>query len=366
MAGGFVIGRWLKRGWDWVESIDRSDWPREQVAQFMMNLPFVPKTWEKIEIELSGQKSLYWSSVGVNPYEQDCDINLAAKYLIEHERPKTAVRCLVAKPDNQSEIDLGLAAQVLIEAANSDEPANSMDTYELVELIQFLQNQDGFDRSMMIRIEGIYLPILNQYNGASPIVLQSLLASDPDVFCEIIQSIYRSRSESEEKISPTHQEQNRAENAYLLLDEWSMPPGTNLDGTFSDEAFVTWLDRVVKITTDSGHLEVALQSAGRVLIYAPRADDGLVLRHAIAEAANKVEMDELRKGYCLALFNSRGVHWVDPTGKPEIELAEKFEGQADQLEKAGYFHLAASLRNLAGEYRHEAKRLQNRKPSDDM
>ena len=41
----------------------------------------------------------------------------------------------------------------------------------------------------------------------------------------------------------------------------------------------------------------------------------------------------------MELYNSRGVHWVDPTGKPESDLAEKYRLQAETLEIAGFHRL---------------------------
>ncbi len=58
-----------------------------------------------------------------------------------------------------------------------------------------------------------------------------------------------------------------------------------------------------------------------------------------------------------AIFNSRGVHTVDPSGKPELELSEKYRKQVDDVENAGYQRLASTLRDLANSYASEARRI---------
>ena len=58
------------------------------------------------------------------------------------------------------------------------------------------------------------------------------------------------------------------------------------------------------------------------------------------EIENDKDADKIRNGFATAIFNSRGVHWVDPSGKPEMELSAKYKKQADDAENAGYQRLA--------------------------
>ena len=65
----------------------------------------------------------------------------------------------------------------------------------------------------------------------------------------------------------------------------------------------------------------------------------------------------MRNGFDIGILNSRGAHFVDPTGKPEKELAAKYRQQAEDVENAGYFRFADTLRRLAVTYEDEAKRI---------
>ena len=65
----------------------------------------------------------------------------------------------------------------------------------------------------------------------------------------------------------------------------------------------------------------------------------------------------MRDGFRTRMFNSRGVHWVDPTGKPERELAEQFRQKAEDVENAGFQRFAVMLRELADRYDREAERI---------
>ena len=68
-----------------------------------------------------------------------------------------------------------------------------------------------------------------------------------------------------------------------------------------------------------------------------------------------LENEELRRGYYLGIINQRGVHWIDPEGKPELELAEDYENKANIAESRGYSRYAGILRGVADEFKREAK-----------
>ena len=361
-TAGYVIGRWLGNKWNWVDSLDRSKWTSEQAAYFLRLLPFVPETWERVDADLGEHDALYWANVGVMPYDRDCDTNLAANKLLKHGRPKAALRCLTARLEDSLAFDPDLAIDALLRALRSDEPAYSTDTYELVELIRSLQEREDVNHAEMLRVEWSYLPILDEFSAGSPVLLETQMASDPEAFCHVIKLVYRSTKDDESKKSNPQHVRAAAENAFRLLHNWRTPPGTNSEGIFSGTSFASWVDKVVELTSESGHLEVALQQVGQVLIYTPPSEDGLALRSEVAKTLNRADMEEMRTGYRLGIYNSRGTHYVDPSGGPELELAKKYEEQANDIENAGFARIATTLRTVADQYRHEAKMLQEREP----
>jgi hypothetical protein len=58
----------------------------------------------------------------------------------------------------------------------------------------------------------------------------------------------------------------------------------------------------------------------------------------------------MRRGFQTEVFNSRGAYWVDPTGKPERELATQWRKKADAIEDAGFTRFASVLREIAEFY----------------
>ena len=232
-----------------------------------------------------------------------------------------------------------------------------MNTYNIIELIEALQNDPETDPEDLFRIEWAYLSLLNRQPGVLPKTLENKLASDPGFFCEVIRLVYRSTKETKPGRKLSEQDDAIITNASELLDGWKTPPGTQSNGTFLPDDFQQWLAQVKKICDESGYLEVALNQIGKVIIHCPTDPGGLWIHHSIADVLNKKSAEIMRKGYNTGIYNSRGMHIVDPTGKPERKLAEEYRQKAEQIENAGYQRFAVTLRKISERYSHEAEQV---------
>ncbi len=360
-VGGYVWGRYQSNRWAWVDGIDIDGWSNSQRAQLLIYLPFTGETWKRAKQWLGEGEEIYWKRASVNPFQAESELNEAIYKLIEYGRPNAAISCLSRVIYEKQPLNKDQAVKALLAAVSSGEPSGTMDVYETVEIIKALQSDPDTNPDDLFRIEWLYLPVLDRYHKASPQLLEKRLASDPDFFCEVIRYIYRSKNETKSEKDPTEAEKAIASNAYRLLHEWRMPPGKQSDGVFSEEHFKQWLESVEKVCRESGHLDVAMTHVGSVLIYSPPDPDNLWIHRAVAEALNgrRDEAEKMRNGFRMAVFNSRGAHWVDPTGKPERELASKYRKEGEEVENVGYARLASTLKAIAEVYTNEAKRIAN-------
>ena len=354
---GFVCGRYYSQGWTWVDQVNMTSWSHSQIGQFLACLPFHEETWKRSKKLLDEFEEIYWSKAIVNPFEADTNIHLAVDKLIKYGRPNAAIDCLDKDLHEGQPLDQPRAIKALLLAASSKEPRSAMDIYHTIDIIKALQSDPNTNAGDLLKVEWTYLPLLDGYHGASPTLLENSLATNPDFFCEVIRLIYRSKKKPKAEKTPTEKEKDIATNAYQLLHEWRTPPGMQSDDTFSKEHLVQWLESVKTACTESGHIEVALSHVGNVLIHCPPDPDGLWIHRAAAEVLNAKNAEIMRRGFSLAVFNARGVHTVDPTGKPELELAEKYKKQAEEVENAGYQRFASTLRELAKSYTNEARRI---------
>lgn len=364
-AGGFLWGRYRSQGWEWVDRLISSKWTPSQIGRFFSFLPFTLDTWDRVKSLLGEDQSSYWTKTPANPYEANTSLEVAADQLIRYERPNSAIRCLHKILYDKKPIDNQLAVRALFAALKSSEVPNQMDVYEMVEIIKELQDDPETNPDDLFQVEWAYLPLLDGHRSATPKLLWRRLAEDPQFFCEVIRIVFRSKKEDRLTEEVTEERKNIANNAYRLLSEWRRPPGMREDGLYDGDSLKAWLEIVRKECSESGHLEIALTMVGHVLIYAPSDPDGLWIHHSVAEVLNSKDAPDMRDGFQTEIYNSRGVHSVDPTGKPERELAAKYRGQAEAVENVGYHRLASTLRNLANEYDRDAERISSRELFDN-
>lgn len=367
-SGGYVLGRHHTYGWEWVDNITISNWTPEQVGQFLAFLPFTMETWERVTHLLGNEQLAYWSKTSANPYETTAGLEFAVEKLVIYGRPNAAIGCLNKMIHDKQPIDSQLAIRALLDAIKSTESLHSMDGYEIVELIKILQKSPEINLNELSRIEWAYLPLLDRGHEARPKLLWKQLAEAPEFFCEVIRVVFRSKKEerySEEADEIPEERKRIATNAYRLLREWKFPPGLQDDGGFNPEGLTTWLDKVKNECKETGHLEVAMTMVGHVLVYTPPDPDGLWIHRSAALVLNAKDAHDLRSGFETELFNSRGVRWVDPTGKPERELAGGYRAKAEIIENAGYYRLANTLRELADTYNRLAENVLLRDPYED-
>lgn len=356
-AGGYVWGRYQNKGWQWVDKIDVSEWNSTQIAKYFSCLPFTSETWNRANSKLGTAESEYWKIVPVNPYQLvEKDINYAIDKLLEYGRSNEAISCLFAMLNQKMIIDRDRSTRTLLQLVSS-ETLSHMDVYEILDVIKALQENPEMNQDDLFRIEWAYLPILEEHNGASPKLLAQKLATDPNFFCEVIRLVYKSDKEGSTGGELGERQQAIALNAYNLLRKWRYPPGIQSDAGFSGDQFNLWLESVKKACSESGHLEVALIHVGSVLIHCPSDPNGLWIHNAAASALNARDAEQMRQGFETAIFNSRGVHWVNSTAQPERDLARKYRQQANDVENAGYQRLAASLRQVADTYERQAERI---------
>ncbi len=359
-TSNYVWNRHRILGWEWLDSLDFKDWTISQIARLFMNLPFTADTWDRVSRLLAKKESEYWKNVNINPWQSDADLDFAIDKLIEYGRPRVAIDCLYKILLDKKPLDKEKTIQVLLAAISSSEPLHTMDQYHVVELIKNLQEDEATDFNGLSQIEFAYIQLLDGHQGARPKLLEKRLSTDPGFFCEVIRLLYRSKNEPEKQQEPTEKTKTIASNVWNLLHEWRNPPGKQDDGSFDGEKFTSWLEETKKICTETGHLEVAFNTIGTVLFYSPSDPDGFWINKTVAEALNAKDAEEMRRGFYLEIFNSRGVHWVDPEGKPEKELAAKYRRYAEETENLGYQYFANILRTVADHYEKEAQEIIDR------
>jgi hypothetical protein len=354
---------WRRRymgDWQWFDNIYKSEWSPKQISNLLCALPFNRNAWERAAQLLGENEHEYWKNTGANTYQSEGDTEYALIKLLEHDRPSAVIDGLSKNIFDEQEINPELACKALLALVQSEEQAERIDSYHITQIIKSLQKNSDTDEDKLFQVEWAYVSLLDQHSEGSPVTLENRLASTPSFFCELIQVIYRAKGIESDAAEQTEQSRSIAINAYRLLSTWSSVPGTQPNGEFNPEAFSEWLTAMEDIVKKSGHYDVALIQLGNVLVHSPSGTDGLWIHPVIANAMNSRERSSLRDGYRTGVYNSRGIHTIDPEAKPERELADKYRRRANEVENAGYQRLALTLREVADNYDREAERIISR------
>jgi len=203
-------------------------------------------------------------------------------------------------------------------------------------------------------LEWKFLPAL-RYETRAP-SLQRLIARDPSTFVQLIELAFKPAS-SEARAEPRDVDQNLASNAYRLLREWRVVPGTREDGSVDAAALQRWLDEARALLTQSDRLRIGELHVGEVLAHAPTDPDGTFPTLAVREVLETAPNDQLERGFTIGLRNKRGVtsRGMTEGGKQEYDLAKRYEDWAEAVQ-ATYPRTAGALRSVAESYREEGRR----------
>lgn len=363
LSGGFVRGRFHAKGWQWVDTLNTKTWPRDQTVRLLTHLPFVHEAWTRASAWLGDADFEYWQLARANAYEGDRDLAFAVGRLIDVGRAQAALLCLAVMLQRDMDVTWEQCARALraFPQGKIEAPRECADA--IVELFAWLQaDRSGISDEELQTLEWMYLPLLDRHRGAQPRALERRLENDPAFFCYVITLLYK--PEHTEHRDYSEAERAKALHAYRLLSEWRTAPGRRPDGTVDEQALVRWVAEVKKLATEAGRTKIALQHVGKLLAHLPPEPGGFWIATAAAQVLNERDATEMRRGFTLELFNSRGVHaWT--AGEEELSIARHYRDKADVAELRGYPRLADAMRQLADSYERDTERQAARDTDDD-
>jgi hypothetical protein len=364
LSSAYIKARYFRNKWNWITTLDSSSWTSQQKSTMYSYLPFEKETWDRATEALGESANMYWEKANVTPYFSLEGMEEAIGNLIKHGRAREAVSCYERLVETGGEPNPDIGIQLLKECLNSKDFPKGVDTHELIAIIKWLQNNPNADEKEMFNLEWAYLSLLDRMDGVGPKILESRLAKDPILYCELIKAVFKSDDPKKNKKKSSKKDEQIVSQGYRLLRGWRVFPGLLPDKTVDGAALTNWLKKVMELSAKSGHLESAMSYLGRALSHSPEDQSGLWISHPVAKVLNAADAEEIRNGFISESFNSRGVFsWT--SGREEKEIAANFSKKAEKLEEAGYQRFAKSVRKLASAYEKDAEREAKRDPFEE-
>ena len=372
---GYVTGRFKGNSWKWVDSLGFAQWNPDATATLLVMLPFRKDVWMRLDAMLGKDKSLYWSKI-IHPYvATEADVHDAVEGLL-------SVGCGYKALDivahyvilNRGEV-LDEARQIMkafVEGRVKDAP-KSITYHNIGEVITLIQASEAVPDEEKAQIEWMFIDLVDWQggHGFKASALCAKLARDADFFCEAVRTVYlpekqaKKIKEERENNPLPDKEQHRIENVWKLLEYGLIPPGFNKEGAFNPDEFIRWTRRVLSVGRKEDRLSSTKGVLGRMFFAAVGKGGDFWLPHEMAALMEKKGNDRMLRSFGVAMFNSRGVHDFDKTGKEDSELAAKYETMAEEAEGFGYNGLAREVRRVAKFIKQDWERTHNEDKSLD-
>jgi hypothetical protein len=353
-AAGFLKQRVESAGFPWIDAMlpRLSDRPLAQ-ARVLRATYELKDAWQRAEKLGRQVQSAYWKEfVAIGLGAEFALVNETARHLLEHERPAGAADLLALYADNVAHpVDADLVAdalEALIQAPTEDQ--SRISPYELQRLLEVLR-KSTLDQDRIAILEWRLLPGLG-YGVPAP-NLERRLARAPSFFVELLSMCFKRADGVREHEVTTEV----AQNAFRLLQEWEIVPGsTERNGEVDGAKLNSWVDEARRLLAKADRGEIGDLHIGQVFAHAREDPDGtwptLPVRNSIETLANRT----VERGFRTETYNKRGPTWrgLADGGGQEYELADKFDHWA-ALVANEWPRSAAVLRSIAEDYRAQAR-----------
>jgi len=324
---GFLNGLAAEIRWPIIAQIV-ADAPADQRLRVLLRSPFTRETWNLLDGE--DEKAAYWSKVAIRNWSvADADLNEALDRLLESGRPRMAFN--LAQMDFEK-VEASRLHQILLDVAAGgvEQPGTDLlNRHEIGEAIKSLAGRPGVSSLDVARLEFLYIEALDYGAGGIP-HLEEHLARTPNVFVEAAQLAFKRSDGLVDEDADKPLNPNAAMAAYRLLDKARFTPGLDpTSGGISIDALLAWIEEARRGCSAIGRLRTADQMIGGLLARSPRVDDDGGPAREICESLERVESEDIEKGFYIGLRNARGTFWRAEGGDQERELARRFKSWAE-------------------------------------
>jgi excisionase family DNA binding protein len=264
----------------------------------------------------------------------------------------------VAKDSKHRESD-GLTTACVVDLLDatlnqrpSDGELGQLTSHYLGVLLDFLEAADVND-SIVARYEFNFFRLIEHSRG--PVTLTRVMASDPQLFVDLVKLAFRAKNEPRRDRSTAQSE--LAVHAYAVLNGWKGYPGRTADGQINPDLLEDWVVRARLLLSESGRADVGDEVIGESFAYCPVGADGVWPAEPVRDMIERIGSQELENGFLIGRLNSRGVtsRGVYDGGQQERSLAAKYRDWSS-ITSSTWPRTARILRSIADDYERDGRR----------
>lgn len=316
---------------------------------FLLMMPYNLVTFKNVEQLLASDYKKYWKKVDIRFINDEEVLKYSISKLMEVQRYERVLWMYRLSAHNNKAIKYD--SNIILTCL--ERIHNNFNQFDIREAIKDLQKEKNVDINRLFYIEWKFLPLLN-HGDYRPITMERVISSDANRYSEILQLAFKEHSKNK---NTSNIDSNIATNAYRLLHQWKLVPGTNDDGYVDSNKLKIWYENMKEVCKEKDRLEVGLSYFGKVLFYSPKDKSGFWIDKTVADIINNNEI--IRNGYKTEAFNYVGVVNWDENGTEYCEKRDEYKERAKTTELAGYYNFATSLREISSNFEFHAERMKD-------
>lgn len=372
---GFIREKFEANGFEWIKSLfqdlQETGMDSRALSNILIPLNQNRDVWSFVSSQDEEVQKEYWENICPIFYagrHTSDEKEYGVKMLLKYKRFFSALKCVWLCVDV---IPSDLAMEVLrrVQMENASETPFRHGCEEK-RIFEELDKRTDVERSALLELERLYLPILSRDERRGAKVLEEELANNPNFFIEVLRCLYKSTDESllkkEQENLSEEEIRNRATRAFKLLNSWKKVPGTREDNSIDESELRDWVYKARALARTMGRLEIADEEIGKVLARYPE-DSPFWPEEKIFRIIEEINSEELKEGYRLGLLNERSfsVRGVFDGGSIERANAAYFEKLENDF-RGKYPNVSKVFRRLKKYYLWDGKRMDENAEIDKL
>jgi hypothetical protein len=343
---------------DLSRAIERGNIGSQAIRRFVLNVPTASRFWEILR-DFPDADELFWSQAHFEVVPDE-DLTGAIELLLQRARAWSAIAIAsngIFNPTAAQKEHLPSATLVLsvLRAAMTQDPSRErvtqMTGHEVGALLDYLAAAE-VSVPDLVSLEFGYFRLLE--HDREPRALNRALASDPDLFVDLVQRSFRGSNE------PRRQSKRAdplSEHAWWVLRGWHGFPGQQEDGTLDEAAMQDWIRQARLQLSDLDRADIGDELIGQTFAYAPVDADGIWPPVPVRELIEAIGSRNVEDGAITGRLNSRGITWrgAYEGGSRERTMAGQYK-QWSLAVQVQWPRTARILRAIAISYERDAVR----------
>ncbi len=372
---GFIREKFEANGFEWIKSLfqdlQETGMDSRALSNILIPLNQNQDVWSFVSSQDKEVQKEYWENICPIFYagrHTSDEKEYGVKMLLKYKRFFSALKCVWLCVDV---IPSDLLVEVLrrVQMENASE-APFRHGCEEKRIFEVLDKRTDVERSALLELERLYLPILSRDKRRGAKVLEEELANNPNFFIEVLRCLRKFTDESllkkEQENLSEEEIRNRATRAFKLLNSWKKVPGTREDNSIDESELRDWVYKARALARTVGRLEIADEEIGKVLARYPE-DSPSWPEEKIFRIIEEINSEKLEKGYFRELRRKRSfsVRGVFDGGSIERANAAYFEKLENDF-RGKYPNVSKVFRRLKKYYLWDGKRMDENAEIDKL